>query len=244
MADSFKFGGACFEVAGEAALYWRAQEALLVSDLHLEKASAFALSGQMLPPYDSIATLEDIAALCKKYRPAKIISLGDNFHDDDGESRLADSAAELLVNLACDTEWIWITGNHDRGVSGIWGGNARDEMILSGITLRHEAQRGDPNPEISGHFHPKFRQVLRGRLVSRRCFVKSTRKLIMPAFGTLTGGLDVQDIAILRACDLSDGEGADALVATRTGFARFPLYSAGRYTAPVRSPNRAVPTRT
>ena len=227
MAHSFEFGGEQFEIAGEAAIYWRAQDALLVSDLHLEKASAFALRGQMLPPYDSMATLEDISALCRKYKPAKIISLGDNFHDDDGEHRLAESAAAMLVDLACDTEWIWITGNHDRAVSGVWGGKAFDELTLSGITLRHEAQRGDPNPEISGHFHPKFRQVLRGRMVARRCFVKTPRKMIMPAFGALTGGLDVQDVAILKACDLMDGEVAEALVATQTGYARFALNKAG-----------------
>ena len=227
MAHSFEFGGEQFEIAGEAAIYWRAQDALLVSDLHLEKASAFALSGQMLPPYDSVATLEDISALCRKYKPSKIISLGDNFHDDDGEHRLAESAAEMLVDLACDTEWIWITGNHDRAVSGVWGGKAFDELTLSGITLRHEAERGDPKPEISGHFHPKFRQVLRGRMVARRCFVKTPRKMIMPAFGALTGGLDVQDVAILKACDLMDGEVAEALVATQTGYARFALNKAG-----------------
>lgn len=227
MAHSFEFGGEQFEIAGEAAIYWRAQDALLVSDLHLEKASAFALSGQMLPPYDSVATLEDISALCRKYKPAKIISLGDNFHDDDGEHRLAESAAAMLVDLACDTEWIWITGNHDRAVSGVWGGKAFDELTLSGITLRHEAERGDPNPEISGHFHPKFRQVLRGRMVARRCFVKTPRKMIMPAFGALTGGLDVQDVAILKACDLIDGEVAEALIATQTGYARFALNKAG-----------------
>ena len=229
MAHSFDFGGENFEVAGEAALYWRAQDALLVSDLHLEKASAYALNGQMLPPYDSVATLEDIGALCTKYRPAKIISLGDNFHDNGGEQRLAKSAAALLVDLACDTEWIWITGNHDRAVSGIWGGKAFDELTLAGITLRHEAKRGDPKPEISGHFHPKFRQVLRGRMVARRCFVKSARKMIMPAFGTLTGGLDVQDVAILQACDLAEGEKAEALVATKAGFARFALNGASAF---------------
>lgn len=227
MAHSFEFGGEQFEIAGEAAIYWRAQDALLVSDLHLEKASAFALSGQMLPPYDSVSTLEDISALCRKYKPAKIISLGDNFHDDDGEHRLAESAAAMLVDLACDTEWLWITGNHDRAVSGVWGGKAFDELTLSGITLRHEAERGDPNPEISGHFHPKFRQVLRGRMVARRCFVKTPRKMIMPAFGALTGGLDMQDAVILKACDLMDGEVAEALVATQTGYARFALNKAG-----------------
>ena len=126
MTHDFQFGGETFEVAGEAALYWRAQDALLVSDLHLEKASAFALYGQMLPPYDSVSTLQDIAALCSKYSPAKIISLGDNFHDDDGECRLAEDAAALLVDLTGKTEWIWITGNHDRAVSGIWGGEVTD----------------------------------------------------------------------------------------------------------------------
>ena len=226
MAHNFEFGGEEFEVASEAALYWRAQDALLVSDLHLEKASAYALGGQMLPPYDSVATLEDISALCRQYRPAKIISLGDNFHDDDGEHRLAESAAALLVDLACDTEWIWITGNHDRAVSGIWGGKAFDEMTLAGITLRHEAQGGDPSPEISGHFHPKFRQSLRGRMVKRRCFVVTPRKLIMPAFGAFTGGLDVQDPAILKACDLANGESAEAIVAIQAGYARFSLQGA------------------
>lgn len=229
MTQSFEFGGQQFEIAGEAALYWRAQDALLVSDLHLEKASAFALYGQMLPPYDSVSTLQDIAALCSKYSPAKIISLGDNFHDDDGECRLAEDAAALLVNLSRNTEWIWITGNHDRAVSGKWGGKAFDELTLSGITLRHEALSGDPNPEISGHFHPKFRQVLRGRMIKRRCFVKTPRKMIMPAFGALTGGLDVQDAAIIKACDLSAGEGVEALVATQSGYARFALNKAGTF---------------
>ena len=226
MAHEFEFGGQTFEIAGEAALYWRAQDALLVSDLHLEKASAFALFGQMLPPYDSVSTLQDIAALCSKYSPAKIISLGDNFHDDDGEHRLAEDAAALLVDLTRDTEWIWITGNHDRAVSGIWGGKAFDALTLGGITLRHETKAGDPHPEISGHFHPKFRQILRGRMVKRRCFLKTPRKMIMPAFGALTGGLDVQDAAILKACDLSDGEGVEALVATQSGYARFALNNA------------------
>jgi DNA ligase-associated metallophosphoesterase len=229
MAQNFEFGGQIFEIAGEAALYWRAQEALLVSDLHLEKASAFALFGQMLPPYDSVSTLQDIAALCSRYSPAKIISLGDNFHDDDGEQRLAEDAAALLGDLTRETEWIWITGNHDRAVSGIWGGKALDALTLSGITLRHEAKADDPHPEISGHFHPKFRQILRGRMVKRRCFVKTPRKIIMPAFGALTGGLDVQDAAIIKACDLSDGEGIEALVATQSGYARFALNEAGAF---------------
>jgi uncharacterized protein len=229
MSRIFEFGGQSFELAGDAALYWPAQSTLLASDLHLEKASAFAAGGQMLPPYDSLATLHDIAALVARYRPERIISLGDNFHDDGGEVRLASDAAILLKQLVAQTDWVWITGNHDRNLEARWGGTSVDELTLSGIILRHEAVRGEPSPEISGHFHPKYRQSLRGRMVSRRCFVKGPRKLIMPAFGAFTGGLDAQDVAIMRACDLAEAEHAEALVPTQSGFATFRLDCAGAF---------------
>ena len=124
---------------------------------------------------------------------------------------------------------MWITGNHDRNLEARWGGSSVDELALAGIILRHEALRGERSPEISGHFHPKYRQLLRGRLVSRRCFVKGPRKLIMPAFGAFTGGLDAQDVAIIRACDLAGSESAEAIIPTRSSFARFRLDCAGAF---------------
>lgn len=229
MSHAFEFGGQSFELAGEAALYWPSQRTLLVSDLHLEKASAFALGGQMLPPYDSLSTLLEIAALVAQYRPERLVSLGDNFHDDAGELRLASDAAHLLKQLVAQTDWIWITGNHDRNIEARWGGTSVDEIAVSGVLLRHEALRGEGTPEISGHFHPKYRQLLRGRMVSRRCFVKGPRKLIMPAFGAFTGGLDAQDVAIYNACDLAESEHAEALVSTRSGFVRFRLNCVGAF---------------
>lgn len=224
MSRIFEFGGHAFELAGDAALYWPAERILLVSDLHLEKASAFACFGQMLPPYDSLSTLQEIAALVMQYRPRHIVSLGDNFHDDAGEARLPSDAANLLKQLVAQTDWIWITGNHDRKLEARWGGRSVDELRESGVILRHEAVGGEAALEISGHYHPKYRQILRGRMVSRRCFVKGPRKLIMPAFGAFTGGLDAQDLAIGRACDLTESEFAEALVPTRSGFARFRLH--------------------
>jgi uncharacterized protein len=230
MSRIFEFGGHAFEMAGDAALYWPAERTLLVSDLHLEKASAFARLGQMLPPYDSLATLHEVAALVAQFRPERLVSLGDNFHDDAGEVRLSSDAGDLLKHLVAQTDWVWITGNHDRNLEARWGGHSFDELKLSDIILRHEALRGESAPEISGHFHPKYRQILRGRMVSRRCFVKAPRKLIMPAFGAFTGGLDAQDVAIHRACDLIDSEFAEALVPTYSDIARFRLNCAGALT--------------
>ncbi|MBL0925924.1 MAG: ligase-associated DNA damage response endonuclease PdeM [Sphingomonadaceae bacterium] len=223
MTRSFSFGGHIFEVAGDAGLYWPDQRALLVADLHLEKASAFAVGGQMLPPYDSVATLHALETLAGHYPVETVFCLGDNFHDDAGEQRLGGQAAALLRGLVARTNWVWITGNHDRGLTGRWGGQSAIEVEVGGIVLRHEAEKDCTHPEISGHFHPKFRQQVRGRMVSRRCFVRSERKLIMPAFGALTGGLDAGHVAIMTACDLGPDERAEALVPMRNAMACFDL---------------------
>lgn len=220
MTQHFSFGEIRFEAAGEAALYWPARKALLVADLHLEKASSYAIAGQFLPPYDSRATLEELARLGRRYGVEAIYCLGDNFHDDGGEHRLEGEAARILQTLTSNYRWHWIVGNHDPGIGANWGGSVHEELRIDGLVLRHEALPDDPEPEISGHFHPKFRQEIRGRLVSRRCFVRSASKLILPAFGALTGGLDADDPAIAEACG---GACREALVPAAGRMLCFPL---------------------
>jgi uncharacterized protein len=220
MPRQFTFGGSQFEAAGDAALYWPAHRALLFADLHLEKGSAYAAHGQMLPPYDSIATLDAVAELVTRFRPETVYCLGDNFHDDAGEHRLGGQAAEALRSLTAALDWTWIIGNHDSGLTARWGGQAVEELCIDGITLRHEAQAGWRGPEMSGHYHPKYRQVLRGRMVSRRCFLMSEQKLILPAFGALTGGLDVCDPAYAPLFPSTDQQ---ALVPTSGRLLRFAV---------------------
>ncbi len=215
----FSFAGETFLATPDGALFWPDQQALLVADLHLEKASWFALAGQFLPPYDSHATLSALAAKVERTGAKRLYCLGDSFHDAFGCDRLPASARDLLTSLTSRLDWTWIVGNHDPGFADHCGGRIADEVELGGITLRHEAKRDEPRPEISGHFHPKLRVHLRGRQVSRRCFVTSASKLIMPAFGSLTGGLDAHHPEILR----SVGGTAAALVPVSDRLLRFPL---------------------
>jgi DNA ligase-associated metallophosphoesterase len=215
----FPFAGETFEATPSGALFWRAREALLVADLHLEKASWFARLGQFLPPYDSHATLTALAAEVESSGARRLFCLGDSFHDAFGCERLPESARGLLTGLTGDVDWTWIVGNHDPGFADHCGGRIADEVELGGIILRHESLPGEPRPEISGHFHPKFRLNLKGRHVSRRCFVLSATKIIMPAFGALTGGLDARHPEILR----SVGPQASALVPVSDRLLRFPL---------------------
>ena len=215
----FSFAGETFHATRDGALFWPRENALLVADLHLEKASWFALAGQFLPPYDSHATLSALAAEVERSGATRLYCLGDSFHDRFGCDRLPGQARDLLMDLTHRLDWTWIVGNHDPGFADHCGGRLADEIELSGIVLRHEAVRDDPRPEMSGHYHPKLRVHLRGRLVSRRCFVVSPTKLIFPAFGSLTGGLDAHHPEILR----SVGSNAAALVPVSDRLLRFPL---------------------
>jgi DNA ligase-associated metallophosphoesterase len=215
----FSFVGETFEATPSGALYWRSRGALLVADLHLEKASWFASGGQFLPPYDSHATLTALAAEADRTGASHLYCLGDSFHDRFGCDRLTADARQLLAELTAKLDWTWIVGNHDPGFADLYGGRIEDEVEIAGIVLRHEAAKDERQPEISGHYHPKFRLNLRGRSVSRRCFVVSPAKIIMPAFGTLTGGLDARHPEILG----SVGGDAEALIPLSDRLLRFPL---------------------
>ena len=215
----FSFAGETFEATPSGALFWRARQALLVADLHLEKASWFARLGQFLPPYDSHATLSALGEEVERTGATRLYCLGDSFHDRFGCERLQQGARELLTGLTAKLDWTWIVGNHDPGFADHCGGRIADEVEIGGIILRHEAVRDEPRPEISGHFHPKLRVSMSGRRVSRRCFVTSARKIIMPAFGSLTGGLDAHHPEILG----SVGGRAAALVPLSDRLLRFPL---------------------
>ena len=213
------FAGHDFLASPEGALHWPAERALLVADLHLEKASWFAKGGQLLPPYDSIATLHALERDLERTGAERLYCLGDSFHDRFGCDRLPAPARELLERLTSRVDWVWITGNHDAGFVDHCGGRIELECLVNGIALRHEAVIGSNQPEMSGHYHPKFRMHLRGRAVSRRCFVASQTKLILPAYGALTGGLDAGHPEIMRKV----GRGASALVPVTDRLLKFPI---------------------
>lgn len=215
----FSFAGHEFLALPEAALFWPARRALLVADLHFEKASWFSRFGQFLPPHDSQATLDMIEMLVERTGARAVWSLGDSFHDADGAARLPVLVRDRLKAMTARLDWLWITGNHDAGMQETPGGASMAEAEVDGVWLRHEADPLDPRPEISGHFHPKFRLSLRGRHVSRRCFVGSSTKLILPALGALTGGLDAGHGEIRRVV----GPGAMAMVPVADRMLRFPL---------------------
>lgn len=212
------------------ALYWPRERALLVADLHLEKGSFFAARGQMIPPYDSRETLARLAGALRETGARRVYALGDSFHDADGEARLEPHAAGMLDALTRAAEWVWITGNHDEGLSGKLRGTIAHELEVAGVTLRHEASAGEERPEISGHFHPKLRLRVRERSIVRPCVVvaegssEQSGRMILPAFGAYTGGMDAADPAIRAA--LQPARAITAVLPAKDRLVQFPLWRA------------------
>lgn len=209
------------------ALYWPREQALLVADLHLEKGSWYAQHGQMLPPYDSRETLERVADAVKATGARRVITLGDNFHDDNGTHRLDPYAAGMLESLTRALDWVWITGNHDENMHRAFGASLADELDINGIVLRHEAQPGETRAELSGHYHPKMRVRVRNRHIARPCGVISrssgkSDRMILPAFGAYTGGMDAGAPEILAA--LKPADRIDAVLPAKGKLVSFPLF--------------------
>jgi DNA ligase-associated metallophosphoesterase len=174
------------------ALWWPARGTLVVADLHLEKGSSFAARGSLLPPYDTTATLARLEDAIARRQPARVIALGDSFHDRAAAARLPADAAARLAALVGATEWLWIAGNHDpAGGAGPWGGDVRDAVTDGALSFRHDAADGDSAGAVCGHYHPKATLPLGPRRLAARCFVTDGRRLVLPAFGAYAGGLDV-----------------------------------------------------
>jgi uncharacterized protein len=178
------------------ALWLEREGALVVADLHFEKGSSYAARfGQMLPPYDTRETLDRLDREIALLAPARLIFLGDSFHDGDGEARLAADDYKRLEGLALGRELVWAVGNHDADGPKVLPGEIIDEAEIAGLTLRHEPLPGVQLGEVAGHLHPAAK-ITSGRATTRRrCFVTDGQRLVLPAFGAFTGGLNILDEA-------------------------------------------------
>ena len=218
--DGIAVAGVALIADPAGALYWPEQGLLAVADLHLEKGSSFAARGQLLPPYDTAATLARLARLIARYAPRCVATLGDSFHDGGGPARLARDDHESLTVLQRGRDWIWIAGNHDPDPTANIGGMFEAALTVGGLTFRH-LPTGVAG-EIAGHLHPVARVAHHGRAVSRRCFAADATRMVMPALGAFAGGLNVRDAAF------ADVFGTLAFTAHMLGEGRLYAFTAKR----------------
>lgn len=139
--------------------------------------------------------MKRLATLCDTHNPSLIISLGDAFHDTGSEARMDDQDSDRLGDLIAAHDWLWILGNHDPHAPTRFGGRVEKQLRLDGLFFTHEpAVRPEPG-EIAGHLHPCAKVKTATGSLRRSCFVSNENRMILPAFGAYTGGLNVLDEA-------------------------------------------------
>ena len=191
-STEFQFNGEQMLADISGALIWPGKSTVIVSDLHLAKGTSFANKGIFLPPYDSIETLSVLNGVLTYYAPDRVICLGDSFHDNEATNRLGPEEKAIIRQFTRSYDWIWIAGNHDPTPTPTFGGKIATHMSIANLMFRHITIGGEAKGEISGHFHPKAKFKIKGKKMSARCFISDgTDRLILPAFGTYTGGLDI-----------------------------------------------------
>jgi DNA ligase-associated metallophosphoesterase len=173
------------------------EDLLIVADLHLEKGSFFAAFGSAIPPYDSREAIDRLGKVLDRWSPKRVISLGDSFHDASGYHRLSIADQESIKSFTSTYDWIWISGNHDPEPPEGLGGTSSEAVDIKGLTFRHEPSNGQAMGEVAGHLHPKASIKAMGKRVSRPCFIADDCRVILPAFGCYTGGLNVLDPAFI-----------------------------------------------
>jgi DNA ligase-associated metallophosphoesterase len=184
MHHALTLGPECLHALPSGALFWPARRLLAVSDLHLGKSGRLARrGGALLPPYETRATLDRLAADIDATGSAVVVCLGDSFDDLAAAGALDEADALFLARLMAGRDWIWVEGNHDPGPIQI-GGSHRTEVRLGPLSFRHTADPAQTH-EISGHYHPKAH--LAGQ--SRPCFLADSARILLPAYGAYTGGL-------------------------------------------------------
>lgn len=227
MSHALTFMGLSLVARASGALWWPDARLLCVSDLHLGRSERIARrGGGLLPPYETADTLERLRGEIDRLQPAQVLCLGDSFDDQTGRAALRDDERQRLDALVAEHEWVWIAGNHDPWTTASEPQGVV-ELAFGPLRFRHEPQ-ALPNPgEVAGHLHPKLSRRLGGRLVSRSCFLLDARRMILPAFGTYTGGLSADDPALFK---LFEPHSARAIL-TGTPCVALPLAAASRRSA-------------
>jgi uncharacterized protein len=196
IATHVAVSGVDFLADASGALFWEDERLLVVSDLHLEKGSSFATRGILLPPYDTAATLAQLAAVIARTNPRTVVALGDSFHDASAHERVSAPDRDSIAAMQAGRDWIWIAGNHDPLPPASLRGSVASEIAIGPVCFRHEPTGAAG--EIAGHLHPKARVATRGRSIERRCIASDGVRAVMPSFGAYTGGLSIRDHAFAR----------------------------------------------
>lgn len=168
------------------ALFWPAEQALIVADLDLSARAHIPASDILTALAEAIDRTAAATVICLgRASPSDVASNATSQHIDRDDR-------ETLHMLQEDREWIWLQATSG-ALDDELGGHHLPDLTVAGLTLRAAPMGAAVTHEIAGHLRPAAKISLNGHTIRRPCFVGNGRRLVLPAFGSSTGGRNVLD---------------------------------------------------
>jgi DNA ligase-associated metallophosphoesterase len=180
------------QLLAEKALYWPAQRTLVVADIHFGKAAAFRALGVPVPRGTTTENLAALDALVARHGAEHIVFLGDFLHARAAHAPATQAALFAWRRRQAALRLTLVRGNHDRHA----GDPARElgiDMVdepfaLGPFSFCHHPDLDTPGYVLAGHVHPVFVLATRFDALRLPCFVVGPGRMILPSFGSFTGG--------------------------------------------------------
>lgn len=185
------FAGQALELLPERAVFAHGARALIVADLHVGRERSALAQGLARPLEPSASDLRRLHELMLRHGARELWVLGDFVHSRRGLD--AELQRDLGAWLA-EHRTVVVLGNHDRPALA-----ALERLPLEivpepherqGFWLAHDPDVAEARAVLCGHVHPRIALQQGREKLKLPCFVQEERRLILPAFGSLAGGLD------------------------------------------------------
>ncbi|WP_439152698.1 ligase-associated DNA damage response endonuclease PdeM [Winogradskyella sp.] len=176
-------------LTNQRAIYWKAHEALILSDVHIGKTAHFRRHGIPMPDGILQKDLERLKQLISYFKPKQLLIVGDLFHAETNSDMVT---FKIWLEQFEDLRLVLIKGNHDKQSKRLMddlGIEVITEMNIEPFTLIHEPKDSSLDLfTISGHTHPGVLIKGKGRQnIKLPCYQVTSNQLILPAFSLFTG---------------------------------------------------------
>lgn len=180
------------ELCADRALWWTRARTLFVADVHLGKAAAFRAGGVPVPRGSTARDLARLEALVAATKAERLVVLGDFLHAKRGVVPALETAFVAWRARHASLALTLVRGNHDAHA-----GDPPEDWRVDVVAEPHAmppflACHVPASPRtgyaLCGHVHPGVRLSGRGDDTARLpCFLIGRRRVILPAFGRMTG---------------------------------------------------------
>jgi DNA ligase-associated metallophosphoesterase len=189
---AIELGGEQLILLPQKAAFWPRERMLIIADIHFGKAAAFRSWGIPVPRGTTSENLHALDDLILLTGAQHVLFLGDFLHARAAHAAGTQAAMQAWRRKNCELVLTLVRGNHDKHAGDPaehLGIDLVDEPYTLGpLSFCHHPDIAAPGYVLAGHVHPVYMLATRFDALRLPCFVAGPHRMILPSFGSFTGG--------------------------------------------------------